>query len=447
MSLILLVLLACKGPDTGETGETGHTGDTGPPERAEWVVEDVAGDDSGLQLRLVGHEGELWAAWFDHTPWEDGVCEHVTGDQPPRWRYDLHFARRSGGTWTSELVDSPAVAFSPTGLDLVVSPEGLPVMAWTGGPTEQQYCGANDAILGTRTDTGWTTEAASTESGDSVTGLPASDSGFVVGLWPAAAFDADGQPAVIHRDAHFGSMQHDDLYRADAEYASRSGGAWSTHLAVDASEGAGDYGELLFDSQGRAVAIYAITIEAQTDSRHGVWASRLEEGAWTQPVRLHTGGIHQEIRAVEDSSGGLWVAFYSAADLSPMLLHLADPSRFSEASAWQGSRIGRNLYDEGRHLSMALDTDDQPVLSWHRCRRVDSGTEGCDPDDEAVVYAYQSDGTWHHETVTEAEEGSCGEYTNLVLDQAGTPWVSWRCTILSEGAFVFRTFAAQRVLP
>ena len=94
----------------------------------------------GTQLRLVADGADLLAAAYSNAPWQDGECEEVPTDPPPRMRYDLQFARRSGGAWAEEVVDSPVIPFAPLGVDLLLSPAGEPVMAWTGGDPQMQYC-------------------------------------------------------------------------------------------------------------------------------------------------------------------------------------------------------------------------------------------------------------------------------------------------------------------
>jgi len=210
-------------------------------------------------------------------------------------------------------------------------------------------------------------ETAASESGQAVTGDEASDAGFVLAPWPSLAYSNDGEPVVLYKDAHFGSLQHDDAYRADLELAWRRAGSWE-HEVVDAGEGAGDYGQLLFNDEGRPIALYAITIDDQEQSRHGVWAARRDEAGQRERVQLHEGAIHQEITAgFEPGSGDLLVAFYSAADMAVRLRRLADPTRFADPAAWDNKLVGSGRYDEGRYVSLAFSATGDVLLAYQRC--------------------------------------------------------------------------------
>jgi hypothetical protein len=444
---LALALSACSDGDGNATPADGGTDtDTSTGSAAiDWGIEVVEDANMGYQARLaVGPDGAPAVAYFGNEGFEDGICDEIEVDPPPRVRYELRFAERTGpGQWAAETVDQPEVAFTPNGLDLAFDPDGRPSVAYTGGPPELVYCGGNDAVLGVRDGGDWTFQTAADNSGQAATGEPASDSGHVVGIWPALEFDPDGEPAILYKDSHFGTLQHDDLYRADAELAWRSGGSSWGHEAVDAGEAAGEHGDLVFDNEGRPVAFYAIAVEAQENSRHGVWAARREsEGTW-EIVELHTGAIHQEISAaVHPASGDLIVAFYAAADKAVKLRRLSDPAQFAESSAWSSELVGRAQYDEGLGVSLAIAPSGLVALAYHRCRLVTSTSEGCDPNDEAVIFAIENDTGWSYSTVVESEVGSCGNFTSLGFDAQGTAYIVYRCTVQQGEEFSFRPFVA-----
>ncbi len=434
--------------------DTDTTTDTNPPEDAgpspaEWVIEQIEDADVGLRSKIaVGPDGTVAVAYFANQAYDDGECTEIEIAPPTRLRQELRFAAKAPGAtaWTAELVDSPVVTVAPNGLSLDFDAQGRANVAFTGGVPEMQYCGGHDAVLATKDATGWTMETAGALSGDSQTGEAASDSGNVVGLWPSLAFDPQGQPAILHKDAHFGSLQHDDKYRADAELAWRNGGGWS-HEAVDYGEGAGDWNELIFDSEGRPVAFYAITVEAQGTSRHGVWAARREtDGTWNQ-VRLHAGAIHQEISAAIDPlSNDLLVAFYAASDYAVKLLRLAPEAEFADATAWTSEQVGDARYDEGQYVSLAFTPSGKAALAYHRCKRYDPGTDGCNQNDEAAIFALQEGDKWNIEIVKAGSKGSCGEFTSLAFDQSGAAHVAFRCTIEIPDGFSFRPYVASKAL-
>jgi hypothetical protein len=439
---------ACSDGDGSATPADGGTDtetDTGSA-AIDWEIEMVEDANMGYQAQLaVGPDGSPAVAYFGNEGFEDGICSpEIEVDPPPRVRYEIRFAERTGpGQWAAETVDEPEVAFTPNGLDLAFDPDGRPAVAYTGGPPELVYCGGNDAVLRVRDGGDWTFQTAADNSGQAATGEPASDSGHVVGIWPALEYDPDGEPAILYKDSHFGTLQHDDLYRADAELAWRSGGSSWSHEAVDPGEAAGEHGDLIFDDEGRPVAFYAISVEAQEDSRHGVWAARRDsEGTW-EIVELHTGAIHQEISAaVHPTSGDLIVAFYAAADKAVKLRRLSDAAQFAESSAWSSELVGRAQYDEGLNVSLAIAPSGLVALAYHRCRLVTSTSEGCDQNDEAVIFAIENGSGWSYSTVVESEVGSCGNFTSLGFDDQGTAYIVYRCTVQEGDEFTFRPFVA-----
>lgn len=422
--------------------------DTGDDDASDddWVVSQVSDDNVGLQTRLVvASDDTVWIGTWSNQGYDDGICEEIAVDPPPKMRQELWFYERplGGGNWTASLVEAPVVPLTPQGFDLKEDPQGRPSVAYLGGEPQMQFCGGNDAVFSVRDGGTWTPETAGAESGDSATGLPASDAGFVVGLWPALAFDANGNPALTYKDTHFGSMQHDDQYRADLEFA-LGGDSWS-HEAPDPGEGAGNYGSLLFDGEGRAVAFYAITIETQGNSRHGVWAARREtSGEWTL-VKLHVGAIHREVVSlVAPGSGDLIAAWYSEAEKAVRLRRLSDHEQFADAGAWSDELVASNQYDEGQFVSLALTPANQVALAYRRCKLLTATGGGCDLNDEGVIFALDEGSYWSFQVVDEADIGSCGEYTSLDITDDGTAFISYRCTIQEDDEFKFRLFVASK---
>ncbi len=436
--------------DTGTSTDTGNGADAGPPP-PKWVFETIEEQDVGLEINLaVAPDGSLGVAYFATSAYDDGICDEIVNSPPRRMRQEIRYASRpaAGGAWSVEVVESPVVMGGPTGLDLAFDPQGNPGIAFTGGAPEGQYCGGNDAVLALKQGGTWSFDTAGAEGADSQTGDEASDSGFVVGLWPALAFNQQGEPAILHKDAHFGTLQHDDKYRADAEFAQRSGGSWN-HEAVDPGEAAGDHSTLIFDTENRPVAFYAITVEAQGGSRHGVWAARREtDQTWTR-VKLHTGAIHNETSAAIDPvTGEVVVAFYSMKESAAKIRRLTDPERFGELDAWEMELIRDPRFDEGQYVSLAFTPSGRAALSYHRCRMVTSTSTSCDQNDEALVFVMEkpSGGWMAPETVKQAPKGSCGEYTSLSFDSAGTAYIAYRCTVEIDNVFSFRVFVASKEL-
>ena len=429
------------GIDTGTDTDTAET-----PEWETEMVQDVA---AGIQTRMVAGPGDLLGlTWFANDSYEDGICDEVPVNPPTRLRQTFFYAEKSGAgaPWAVEEVDSPVIAFEPTGLSLAFSPEGVPAIAFAGGDPEDQYwCGGNNAVLATRSGGMWQFETASTMSGDSATGIVGSDEGGVVGLWPALAYSASGDPAIVHKDVHFGTLQSDDERRADAEFAWRQGGGWINE-AIDANEGAGNYNALVFDDD-TPIAFYSIPIEQQQNTRRGVWAARrADDGSWDERIQLHEGAIFQEIAAgINPVTGELVVAFYSAADKAVRVRRLADLNDFANSLSWRSEIVSDARFDEGRYVSLAFTPQGKEVLAYHRCKLNTSTSDSCDQNDEAALLAIRNAaGVWQRETIASSNLGSCGEYTNVAVDSTGVAHVVYRCTVTDSDEFYFRLFVASK---
>jgi hypothetical protein len=438
------------GPDKPDTGlGTPTDSDTGTgAAMPKWSIEMVQDESFGIQARMaLGPNDMLGMVWYANSYFQDGTCEELDAGPAALLRQRFYLGTKAKGAvaWTVEEVDDPAIAFEATGLSLAFSPSGDPAIAYTGGEPDSRYwCGGNDAVLATRTQGQWQFDAASTLSGDSQSGLVGSDEGMVVGLWPALAFSASGDPAIVHKDAHFGSQQSIDDRKADAEFAWRRGGSW-IHEYIDANEGAGEYNALVFDGDV-PIAFYGIPVETQQDSRKGIWAARrAPDGTWDERVQLHRGAFHKEIAAgFNPVTGELVAAFYSATDNGIRVRRLADLDQFADASAWTTEIATSAIYDEGQFVSLAFTPQGKEVLAYHRCRLNTSTSDSCDQNDEAAMLAINENGVWKTEVINEAEYGSCGEYTSVVVDSTGVAHVVYRCTETDGDQFYFRLLVAEK---
>ena len=437
--MMLLLVLACIAP-SDHRAETGVVDTSTPSESAsDWTIRPLDDADGGLQLRLVADPNGVWAAWFANTPTSDGICDEIANAPPPRQRFALRAARVDDDGIAVHDVAAPVAAVQPTGLDLALD-GASPVIAFTGGEPEGQFCGAHDAVLATFDGAGWPVRTVATDSADSASGDPASDAGFVVGQWPALAFDAVGRPAVLHRDVHFGTLQRDDRFRADAELAWADVAGWQ-HQVVDLGDGGGAMGQLAFDPRGRPVAAYVIPVE-KADSRLGVWVARLEDDGW-HPVHLHAGETRDQLGLVVDEHG-ITVAFTDTEARSARVRQLPADGMLTNEAAWSNERVGRGPYDEGRHVSVAHDPDGNIVVAYHVCQRLSDTGTSCNLNDEAVAVAVRGATGWTTEVVRAAEGSSCGRYTSLAFDPEGRMWLGFRCSVPVDGGFAHRPFVAWR---
>jgi hypothetical protein len=455
IALLCLVPLAWGCPDdppvNGDSGppprqDTGPEDDSGTLPGANWTTEVVATDDVGRYASLdVADDGTVGMVYFAVQSRDDGLCTEVTGDQPQRTRFPLYYAQLEpdAADWSTELVAEPLHLLSPVGVSFLFSPSGVPSVAMFGGEPIDVLCSANDALFGTRDSLGdWNFEPAATESAD--TPVPgeddacrpaASNAGYTVGQWPALAFDNSGQPAIAYQDTHMGTMQRDDVMRADAELAYRQGG-WTHHM-VDCSVGGGINNSLVFDTDDRPVVLHRIARDDTTNPRHGLWVTRRESnGAWLRTM-LATGRTEvQESSLAAGADNRVAVIYYDPGSTHPWVAELEDTVRFADGASWLQVELGNNAYEEGQYPSTAWSPDGTLAVAYYRCAR-NGGDGSCDADHDALIYAWRTAaGLWRYETVDEGGTGHCGTHTSLAFGPDGTAWIAYAC-VRQEGSSEF----------
>lgn len=454
ISAFLLLLAACGegdgGPKDTDVEKPENTDD--PIPAVPWAIETIEAENAGEYADLkVAPNGDIAVAYFAKDSYEDGICDEIQAESPPtRIRFDLRYATKSsGGEWALETVDSPLYPEleGPAGLSLAFNSNGEPAIAYTGGEpdaTSLGYCGANDAVLVTKSGGQWSPETACVNSGDSPTDREESQAGFGVGWWSALAFDSTGEPAIVHQDVHFVYLQSDDKRRADAEFAWRQGGSW-IHEAVDPGEGAGTANDIIFDAAGRPIVFYAIPVESNTASRHGVWAARRsEDGTW-ETVKIHSGSTSYRISAALDPAyGEPVVAFYSGPDYGVKVRRLVGGEDFTNLDMWTSEIVRDKQYDEGQHVSLAFTPSGDLALAYFRCKLYDGTNDGCNPNDEAVVFAINQRSTWRREVVKEGDGMECGMYPTLAFSEDGTANIAFQCVVNTFNEFNFALLSATK---
>lgn len=441
ISLIGLAFLGCD-----SSGEATEVDARVPPSRppvatSPWTTEPVLAGGVGLQPALATHpNGSVSLAFFGARGVVTGPCDAL-GDAPPdQVTWDIHLATRTAAGWTSQIVAQPLLVGDPAGLALAYTPAGEAVLAVPSGAPNVgfRYCGANDLAL-LRAASAFAPEVVVSESAQAASGLPASDFGTVVGVWPALAFAPDGSAAVAWKDVHAGSIQRDDLARADLELARGAAGGWA-YTAVDAGRGHGDHTAIAFDPDGRLVIADENPVE-ETEDRLGVWVRR-EAADGFEAVRLSElpGGSRPGLAF--EASGAVWVSFHDAAGGRPMVAYLADPTAFADLSAWTFEAVGDARYREGRGVQVAVSPQGFPSLVWYRCGRV--GEVECRADQDGVVFAWRADGEWMREVVEAGGDAPCGQDPQLAYDADSRAWVAWRCNRPAGDGFESVVEAARR---
>ena len=327
--VLLPLLLFSAGCDDGgdEQGEEDLSYEVRRDEAEEgpaWQSWVVAQGDVGLHLEMAQSptNGEVGIAYFAMTGVEDGLCDEIGDDPPLRVLWSLYFAySQDGESWTTEEVDQLLFLAEPPGLDLVYGSDGVPIIAVMNGEPNVQirYCGSNDLAV-YRRDGGWSSTVAVAESGEAVTGEPASDYGTVVGYWPAIAYNDSGDYAIAYKDVHSGIMQSDDYRRADLELARNSGG-WS-HEAIDIGEGAGSYNAATYLGDRLVVSYLTPTEDADLITKLGIWVALESEEGWLK-AQVFNKRTPSGPSVLAERDGGVMVAYYNSDLGYPVLAQIS----------------------------------------------------------------------------------------------------------------------------
>jgi hypothetical protein len=216
-------------------------------------------------------------------------------DAPLEVNWDLRFAEwAEDDGWAAEQVATPLLLGNPPGLDLDYQGNGSPMISAIGGDAipDLRYCGGGELTVYTPSSdpeaTEWEREVVTERSDQAMSGEPASDFGFIVGYWPSLSQGPDGSQMIVYQDVHAGSLQRDDLARADLEVALKSGssGGW-THEVIDLGERAGIFNQALITPAGDQLVLYYISFDAQQAERmrQGLWiAKRGSDGIWERSL-------------------------------------------------------------------------------------------------------------------------------------------------------------------
>jgi hypothetical protein len=139
--------------------------------------------------------------------------------------FDLKYARKSGGAWTTETADGAA---SDVGYDTSIALDAQ------GNPHVSYYDNTAGNLNYARKSAGvWTIETADASASD-------------VGPYTSIALDAQGNPHVSYQD--FSTF--------DLKYARKSGGFWTTETADVSPNAVGYYTSIALDAQGNPHVTY-----------------------------------------------------------------------------------------------------------------------------------------------------------------------------------------------
>lgn len=432
----------------------------------------VDGGGMGLHAKLaLSPGGQIGVAYWSTDGEEGEPCEGLMLDDPPlEVTWALKFANwNEEYGWEAEVVDRPLLLGNPPGLDLDYQRSGQPVISSLAGEAipELRYCGGGNLSLFTPSSAAdsesWDVEYVVETSDQAMSGEAASDFGSVVGYWPSQFIADNGSRMVVYQDVHGGSLQRDDLVRADLEVAlqTQPGGGWSYEV-IDLGEGAGIFNQALITSSAERLVLYYISFDAQMAERQrqGLWLARRKvDGEWERGLVF--GGPTRGQPSLVEYGDGIAVAYYDPQSRRPVVAILSDTSTLQDSGSWRRIELGDLRYNEGHSPSLQVLADGRLGVAWYRCGPAE--VEECRPSDDAVVFSYPErllteeeqmmgedalNGIWKIEIVESGEEALCGFSPQLLIDRSQRAWVTWQCSRRTEvgGTFEYRLESARRDL-
>lgn len=340
----------------------------------------------------------------------------------------IHVAeRQSDGTWTSEMAIIPG-ANAPGGGDLVGLGfdyvDGTPHLAYIGGDDDGNPLTPfpTDLMLATRQG-GWSERTLVDTSGEA----PATcdeiqdycNFGGVVGTHASlAARPGGGGFAVIYRDTHNG-FARDDLARSDTEvYA--EGGPF-TNSNVDPVRGTGSFADVAWLSNGNLVTAYALEEPHPNEDRLGVWAAYYDGADW-QPRRVSPSLTTARVALAVAPDDTIWLAFH-ASDGADLVVAKSDDG----GESWQ-SEIVDGTGKSGLYPSIAVDTEDRPVVAYTYCgKQSDRDCPGKLGGDSVVRLARLEGGEWKLYTIDDGDGfGGVGLFNSIAVLPDGKLGVAFK---------------------
>lgn len=321
----------------------------------------------------------------------------------------------------SQQVVGVAIQFEPT--------TGEPVIGFLGGPEgfvmgQSIFWFQSDAVMARRSGGVWTQTAVAT-TGDQITcGNRVSDLGFLVGLWPALAFDSTGKLYFGYRDGHNGQFPMQDWAGSDVEVwegtpppttgkCVAAGGnnkdAYGGHLRMVI--GAGDQPAVIHDQMFGT---------ADTNGINVLFQRRQADGTWTAPggTLLSVGNTQSGAVLAYDPTEGYGIAVLDRATNELKYINSVNGVNWSTVDPVFGAGTG------GWYPSLAMDpVNHEPAIAFYICSaRSNINETSCNTSEDELRITQRVAGNWREVVV---DQGG-GKTPKLGFFQTGQRVVVYR---------------------
>jgi hypothetical protein len=295
------------------------------------------------------------------------------------------------------------------GISLVFDPtSGEPIISYLGGDPGfivgmSIFWFQSDAVINRRSGGSTWTETIVATDGDQITcGNPVSDSGFLVGLWTAMAFDSTNKFYYFYRDAHQGQFPMQDWAGSDVELW--EGGLPPT-TGICLAQGGNNkdaYGghiQVVIGANDQPMVIYDQMFDtADSGGKNIVFQLRNPNGTWTTPNALLTiPNTQTGAWLAYDPTEGYGIAFQDRSTNELKYVKSTDGLTWNSSDPVYGSGTG------GWYPSLAMDPKNhEPAIAHYICSPRNSVAETqCLTSDDRLVITQRVVGTWRETVVDE----------------------------------------------
>jgi hypothetical protein len=275
---------------------------------------------------------------------------------------------------------------------------GEPVLAYLGGGADQSlFWFQSDAVMNRRTAGATWTETTLATRGDQVTcGVSLSDRGFLVGLWPALAFDSSGKLYFAYRDAHAGQFSTQDWGASDVEL-------WegvpppTVSTCVAAGDAAGGHNQLVIGAANQPALVYDQMVDSADNlAANVVFQKRNSAGTWTSRATLFSlTDVQSGPSLAWDAQEGYGVAVLDRT--SNQLLYVNSQN----GTAWSATDTAFGAGSAGWYPSLAMDpVHHEPAIAFVVCSPDLNTTEtSCLTSQDSLRVTQRVDGHWSDQLV------------------------------------------------
>jgi hypothetical protein len=320
--LAVLALWSCSGggPGAGGGGGTGGSGGGGGGDQGAFaitVLDANARDPEALAMAVDPVTERVGVVYFTNKGTTSTNPDGGSGIPD----YELKYVEYQGGITLGP--ETIRTVQRREGLALTFDPvNGEPVASYLGGQKDLNvsiYWFQHDAVVARRHGGAWTETVVASNSADIPCGNNVSDTGMVLGHWPALGWDSAGTLVLAFRDVHQGQFPMQDWGGSDVKVVSMAptapaGTRTSTCAKAGGKdkEGWGGHLKMVGTSTQPAIVYDEMPQDAETGQKV-VFQQRLPGGAWGgAEIPLAIANTQSGPSLAWDSTEGFGIAVFDA---------------------------------------------------------------------------------------------------------------------------------------